>query len=74
MDGQSKRLTLTEMERKLLNDPSGQYRQEILNKLQKFQQEVQSHLNLGLPPEEFSLYDQLKQALIQAQDVVINFQ
>ncbi|UPA28774.1 MAG: hypothetical protein LW808_001770 [Verrucomicrobiota bacterium] len=73
-ENQSKRLTLTEMERKLLEDPNGQYRQELLSKLQAFQQEMQSHLSHGLPPDEFALYDQLKQALIQAQDVIINFQ
>ncbi|MDE6576325.1 MAG: hypothetical protein K2L24_02915 [Opitutales bacterium] len=73
-ENESKRLTLTEMERKLLEDPNGQYRQEVLSRLQAFQQEMQSHLNQGLPPDAFALYDQLKQALIQAQDVIINFQ
>lgn len=73
LEKKSLRLTLTDMERKLLEDDDGSYRKEILTKLQTYQNSVQTHINQGLPPEEFFVYEQLKDALKQAQDVIINF-
>ena len=70
---QSKRLTLTDMERKLLDDQDGSYRSELIAKLKSYQGDVQQHIAQGLSPEEFAVYDQLKQALLQAQEVVANF-
>ena len=67
------RLTLTEMERKLLADQDGSYRAELIEKLQRYQSDVQQHIAQGLSPEEFAVYDQLKQALLQAKEVVLNF-
>lgn len=61
------------MERKLLDDQDGSYRSELIAKLKSYQGDVQQHIAQGLSPEEFAVYDQLKQALLQAQEVVANF-
>lgn len=67
------RLTLVDMERKLLADVDGSYRKSLLEKLQAYQNEIRAKLSSGLSPEDFTVYNQLKQALDEAYAVVINF-
>jgi hypothetical protein len=67
------RLTLIEMERKLLQDSDGTYRQNLLQQIKQYQQWVKTHLAVGLPPTAFSVYDKLKQALDSALEVITNF-
>jgi hypothetical protein len=68
-----KRLTLVEMERQLLDDRDGSYRQGILQKIAHYQQWVKEQIAVGLSPEEFSVYEKLKDALDCAREVIINF-
>ena len=69
----NKRLTLVEMERRLLEDESGKFRKEILEKLSKYQQQIKSQTTKGLPPEKFKIFDQLKVSLDAAYDVIMKF-
>ncbi|MDR0418427.1 MAG: hypothetical protein LBH08_03275 [Puniceicoccales bacterium] len=68
-----KRLTLVDMERQLLNDSDGSYRREILQEIVQYQQWVKEHIATGLAPEEFSVYEKLKNALESAREIVTNF-
>ncbi|MDR0677990.1 MAG: hypothetical protein LBF44_00455 [Holosporaceae bacterium] len=68
-----KRLTLTEMERQLLNDKDGSYRREILQKIAQYQQWVEEQIATGLAPGELSVYEQLKNALDSAHEIIISF-
>jgi type III secretion system YseE family protein len=67
------RLTLTEMERELLNDHDGSYRQELLKQLVKYQQFIISHMSDGLDPHLFDVFNKLKQALESAEKIITNF-
>ncbi|MDR1907191.1 MAG: EscE/YscE/SsaE family type III secretion system needle protein co-chaperone [Puniceicoccales bacterium] len=67
------RITLIEMERRLLNDTDGSYRQELLRKLEEYQQFVKSRINSGLDPQGFDIFNKLKQALESAKDTIISF-
>jgi hypothetical protein len=71
--GKKERITLIEMERKLLDDKDGRYRQSLLNQLAEYQQFVKLRLNSGLNPQVFSVFNKLKQALESAKDTLINF-
>ncbi len=61
---------LTEMSKKLKNDSSGQYRDEILEKLSGHMTEIKHAMDAGLPPDEFRLASKLKEALEAASGVV----
>jgi hypothetical protein len=71
--GKKERITLIEMERKLLGDKNGSYRRELLEKLAEYQQFVKSRINGGLNPNGFDVFNKLKQALESAKDTIINF-
>jgi hypothetical protein len=71
--GEKERITLVEMERKLLDDKDGSYRQELLEKLAAYQQFVKSRINSGLDPQKFDVFNKLRQALESAKDTIINF-
>ncbi|MDR1366762.1 MAG: hypothetical protein LBJ13_02535 [Puniceicoccales bacterium] len=68
-----KRLTLIDMERQLLNDGDGSYRREILQEIARYQQWIKERIAIGLVPEEFSVYEKLKNALESAHEMIINF-
>ncbi|MDR2812486.1 MAG: hypothetical protein LBB05_01690 [Puniceicoccales bacterium] len=71
--GKKERVTLIEMERKLLDDRDGSYRQELLKQLEAYQQFVKSRINSGLDSHGFDVFNKLKRALESAKDAIINF-
>ncbi|MDR1590921.1 MAG: hypothetical protein LBR92_02915 [Puniceicoccales bacterium] len=71
--GEKERIILIEMERKLLDDKDGSYRQELLKKLAEYQQFIKSRIDNGLDPRGFDIFNKLKQALESAKDTIINF-
>jgi hypothetical protein len=73
MDEKRERLTLVEMERKLLNDVDGSYRRDLLNQLNTYQDFIKSRINSGLSPQQFSVFNKLKLALESAHKVITNF-
>jgi hypothetical protein len=67
------RITLCEMERKLLGDGDRRYRSELLEQLAKYQRFVAERLSQGLAPQVYHVFDKLKRALESAKHVIINF-
>jgi hypothetical protein len=67
------RLTLSEMERKLLGDGDGRYRAGILEQLAEYQRLVAQRLSRGLPPQMYNIFNKLKRALESAKHTITNF-
>jgi sugar-specific transcriptional regulator TrmB len=67
------RLTLVDMERRLLDDKTGEYRRSLLNKLEQYLSEMNTKLTAGLPPEEFNIVAKLKDSIESAKKVLLTF-
>ncbi|MDE6432117.1 MAG: hypothetical protein K2L13_01855 [Opitutales bacterium] len=72
LDGK-KRLIMVDMEQKLLDDKSGAYRRELLNKLRGYESDINSLIGDGIDPEKFAAYDKLKKAIKEAVQVIEKF-
>jgi hypothetical protein len=67
------RITLSEMERKLLGDGDGRYRAELLERLVEYQRWLTERLSCGLPPQVYNIFNKLRQALESAKGTITNF-
>ncbi len=66
-------VTMVEMEERLRNDPDGSCRDEILEKLSAHGAALAEHIAAGLPPDEFTVTNQLHGAIELARTVVEKF-
>ena len=73
MAGGKKRLIMVEMEQKLVDDKSGEYRRELINKLNEYESEINYLIGDGVDAEKFAAYDKLKKAIKQAIRVIERF-
>jgi hypothetical protein len=73
MDSQVKRVIMVDMEQKLMNDKSGQYRRELLDKLHGYEGDMVRLIGAGVSAERFEVYDKLKKALRGACYVIEKF-
>ncbi|MDR0590584.1 MAG: EscE/YscE/SsaE family type III secretion system needle protein co-chaperone [Puniceicoccales bacterium] len=67
------RITLSEMERRLLGDGDERYRAEILEQLARHQRWVMERMGCGLPPQMYNIFNKLKRALESAKYTITNF-
>lgn len=69
----TKEIALVDMERRLLSDKTGEYRRNILKKLDQFLAEIKSKLSAGVPPDEFTVLSKIQEAIRSAHDIIANF-
>ncbi len=63
-------LLMTNLEEQLQQDNSGQYRQELLTKLNSKLYEVQQILNKGCKPSEYQKMVAMKEAIVSAETII----
>ncbi|MDR0595725.1 MAG: hypothetical protein LBF94_03485 [Puniceicoccales bacterium] len=73
MDRKKERVVMVEMEQKLLDDKSGQYRRELLDKLRGYEGEMKKLIGAGVSTEKFELYGKMQHAIKQACYVIEKF-
>ncbi|MDR2436118.1 MAG: hypothetical protein LBD33_02290 [Puniceicoccales bacterium] len=73
MNSQVKRVIMVDMEQKLIDDKSGQYRRELLDKLRGYEGDMTRLIGAGVSSEKFEVYDKLKKALKGACYVIEKF-
>lgn len=71
--GKKERVTMVDMEQKLLYDQSGIYRRELINKLKEYEGTINRLIGAGVGPEKFETYDKMKKAIKQATYVIEKF-
>lgn len=72
-NGLKEKVTLVDMERKLIADKDGNYKREILNKLSLLDGEVSKKISQGLSKDEFDVFNKLKIAIKSAKHTITNF-
>ncbi|MDR3274160.1 MAG: hypothetical protein LBS87_02390 [Puniceicoccales bacterium] len=73
MDGKKERVIMVDMEQKLIDDKSGQYRRELLSKLHGYEGDVNRLIGAGVSSEKFEVYEKIKKAIKQACYVIEKF-
>jgi hypothetical protein len=73
MNGKKERVVMVDMEQKLIDDKSGQYRRELLDKLHGYEGDINKLIGSGIQTEKFEVYEKIKKALKQACYVVEKF-
>jgi hypothetical protein len=73
MDGKKQRVVMVDMEQALIDDKSGQYRRELLDKLHGYEGDINRLIGSGIPTEKFEVYDKVKKAIKQACYVIEKF-
>ncbi|MDR3143718.1 MAG: EscE/YscE/SsaE family type III secretion system needle protein co-chaperone [Puniceicoccales bacterium] len=70
-EGTEKRITMTALERKLLDDKEGEtYRQQLMDRLLQKRGELSNLMSSGLSPEEYKAWNAFKVALDNALEVI----
>lgn len=72
-NGLREKVTMVDMERKLLADKDGNYKREILNKLSLLDGEISKKISQGLNKDEFDAVNKLKTAIKSAKHTITNF-
>lgn len=67
------RIVLVDMERRLLDDKTGEYRSSILEKLEYYLSDIKNKLSCGLKPDEFAVFSKLKDSIEAAKKILRNF-
>jgi hypothetical protein len=73
MDVKKERVVMVDMEQKLIDDKSGQYRRELLDKLRGYEGDVNRLIGSGIQAEKFEVYEKIKKAIKQACYIVEKF-
>ncbi len=73
MNEKKERVVMVDMEQKLMDDKSGTYRREIINKLHEYEGEINRLIGAGVDTVRYEVYSKIKQAIKQAQHVIQNF-
>jgi type III secretion system YseE family protein len=70
-EGMRKRITMTALERKLLDDKEGEaHRKQLMDKILQKRGELSNLMSSGLSPEEYRAWSAFKAALDNALEVV----
>ena len=64
---------MIEMEQRLLEDKSGDYRRDVVNQLDSYKVWLQQKMESGLSSAEFEALKKLKHALLQAEECIKTF-
>lgn len=74
MAGEKKeRPVMVDMEQSLIDDTSGAYRRELINKLNGYEGDINRLIGAGVDSEHFEVYDKMKKAIKQAITVIEKF-
>lgn len=71
--GKKERVTMVDMEQKLIDDTSGAYRKELINLLKGYEGDINRLIGAGVDSEKFEVYDKIKNAIKQATMVIEKF-
>lgn len=73
MEGKKERVVMVDMEQNLIDDKSGMYKRELLNKLMGYEGEINRLIGTGVGADKFEVYDKVKKAIKQAIYTIENF-
>ena len=73
MEIKQDRLTLVDIERRLIDDTTGEYRRLMIDKLEQYLCDLKIKLSNGLSPEEFNVSEKMKAAIEAAKKILQNF-